>query len=84
MDDSPLVAALPAPPEAWTRHVDGAARAVEYRYTDGLAARAKVTVRATADGYRLARKRGCRTVSETTVDSPAAAAAAVRATFGAD
>jgi hypothetical protein len=83
MDES-LATALPGAPPQWSRHVDADAREVEYRYTVGRAARAKLTVRATADGYRLASKRGCRTVSETTVASPADAAAAVRAAFERD
>ncbi len=82
MAETALARALPAAPEGWTRH--DAAYEVEYRYTVGRAARAKLTVRATADGYRLASKRGCRVVSETTVASPADAATAVRTAFDAD
>jgi hypothetical protein len=77
--ESRLAETLPRAPEGWTRHVDPSAREVEYRLTQGQAAVAKVTVRADADGgYRLASKRGCRVVSETTADSVEAAATAVR------
>jgi hypothetical protein len=71
-----LAAALPPAPTGWTRHITLAD--VEYRYTEGLAARAKVTVRPTEQGYRLESKQGCRLLAETTVDSPEAAGRAVR------
>lgn len=75
-----LAAGLPASPPGWTRHVDPSANEVEYRYTEGMAARAKLTVRETPAGtYLLASKRGCDTLSETTVESVEAAVETARA-----
>jgi hypothetical protein len=77
--DASLDDALPPAPEGWTRHVSSSAREVEYRLTIGRAARAKLTIRAAADGgFRLESKRGCRILSETTADSVETAAATAR------
>jgi len=58
---------------------------VEYRYTEGLAARAKLTVRETSGGeYRLASKRGCRVMSETDVGSLESATATAREALDVD
>lgn len=74
-----LDTALPPAPAGWRRSVAESADEVEYRLTEGRATRAKLTVRVTADGdVRLASKRGCRVVAETTASSPAAAAETVR------
>lgn len=74
MHSTDLADRLPDPPEGWSRHVEPDAGSVEYRHTVGRAALAKLTVHATREGYRLAIKRGCRTVDERTVDTAAAAA----------
>ena len=74
MSATDLADRLPAPPAGWSRHVEPTADSVEYRHTVGRASLAKLTVHTTREGYRLAIKRGCRTVDEHTVTTVDAAA----------